>query len=245
MAVLLIATRLAGVLLFSTVLGFSSIPVRIRFVLVLSISAVFSGVIPVSPEAVDSVQSVYALVGMALKELMLGAAMGFGILAVFGAFVLGGKILDYQLGFSVATLFDPANRTQGPLLGVLLSMLAALIFVVTDAHHSLLSGFVLSFKAVPVGAASCCSDIAPMVSQFGLLFIYGLLIVSPALLALAVLDLSIGVMARSMPQVNAYFVTLPARSFLGLTVMALSLRFSEPLMSTMFASIFRYWRQLV
>ena len=243
--VLLIATRLAGVLLFSTVLGFSSLPIRVRLLFVLSLSAAFASVIGIPAGIQEATHSVYALLGTALRELTLGAAMGFGILAIFGAFMLGGRVLDYQLGFSVATLFDPANRTQGPLLGVFLSMLAATVFVVTDAHHTLLRAFIYSFRAVPLGTARCCSDVEPMISQFGLLFVFGLLIVAPALVALAILDVSIGVMARSMPQVNTYFVTQPARSFLGITVMSLSLRFTEPLMTSMFSSIFRYWQQLV
>lgn len=238
-ALFLVATRVAGVLLFAPVLGFATIPGRVRLMFVLAISVVLliSTPSPAAPAAMP-------LALAALHELTLGAAMGFGILATFGAFMFGGRILDYQMGFGVATLFDPASRIQSPLMGTFLTMLGAALFLAFDAHHTLIRALAHSLEVVPPGAAHAWEP-RLLLQQFGLLFTYGLVLVAPPIVALMFADIAVAVAARVMPQVNAYFVALPAKVFLGLFLTALSLRFMGPYIAGMYDGIFRYWQALL
>lgn len=241
LALLLVATRVAGVLLFAPVLGFSTLPARIRVMFVLVISAVLLGALSLGAASPASNTPLPLALG---NELLLGAAMGFGIVAVFGAFMFGGRLLDYQMGFGVATLFDPATRVQGPLMGTFLSMLGAVLFLTLDAHHTLIRVLAYSLTVVPPGAAHEFEP-ALLLEQFGLLFTYGVVLVAPAVMALVLVDIAVAFASRVMPQVSAYFIALPAKVFLGLFVTALSLRFMGPYVTGMYDGIFRYWQGLL
>lgn len=241
-ALFLVAIRVAGVLLFAPVFGFATLPGRIRMVFVLVLSAVLVATLAAPPAAASG--SAGSLVLAAGRELLLGAAMGFGIVATFAAFMFGGRILDYQIGFGVATLFDPSSRVQSPLMGTFLTMLGAVLFLALDAHHTLIRALAYSLTAVPPGAAH---ELDPqlLIGQFGLLFTYGLVLVAPPVMALALADLAVAFAARVMPQVSAYFIALPAKVLLGLVVTALSLRFMGPYIAGMYDGIFRYWHALL
>jgi flagellar biosynthesis protein FliR len=242
LALFLVATRVAGVLLFTPVLGFATLPARIRVMFVLALSAVL--LIAVSVDTTAMVRSDTPFVLAALAELLLGGAMGFGILATFGAFMVGGRLLDYQMGFGVAMLFDPSSRIQSPLMGTLLTMLGAVLFLALDAHHTLIRALAYSLTAVPVGTLHVFEP-RLLLQQFGLQFTYGLVLVAPPVVALLFVDMAVAFAARVMPQVNAYFVSLPIKVFVGLFVTALSLRFMGPYIAGMYDGISRYWQQVL
>lgn len=239
--VLLAAARVAGVLAFTPVLGMATLPGNIRIYVILAISVLVSGfAASASPESMP--QTLVGLVLAMLRELLLGAVLGFGILTAFGALAVGGRLLDYQMGFGIATLIDPSTRNQGSLMGAMLAMLGGVLFLSLDAHHTLLRGLAFAFRTVPVGVPHEL-PVNLVVEQFGLMFVYGFILVAPAVTALLLMDLVVGFAARVMPQVNAYFVSLPAKTFAGLLITAISLRFSGNLVQGMYERVFTYWQK--
>lgn len=238
---LMAAARVAGVLAFTPVLGFTSLPNHIRVMLVLAVGLLVASAVPASP-ALAAPETLLGLARDMGRELILGGVLGFGILTAFGALAVGGRLLDYQIGFGIATLFDPTTRAQASLMGTVLAMLGAVIFLTLDAHHTLIRGLAYSFQAVPVGKAFLLPS-ELFVAQFGLMFVHGLVLVAPAVFALLLMDLVIGFASRLMPQVNAYFIAMPAKALTGIVVTAVSLRFSGDLLESFFEQIFVYWQQ--
>lgn len=242
--ILMAAARVAGALAFTPVLGMATLPANIRLFFILAIAlltagfATGTGMLPAMP------QTLPGLILATGRELLLGGLLGFGILTAFGALALGGRLLDYQMGFGIATLFDPATRGHGSLMGAVFTMLGATIFLALDAHHTLIRGFSFAFQTVPIGSPLSV-PIHLVMGQFGLMFVYGFILVAPAVCALMLMDLVIGFAARVMPQVNAYFVALPAKAFVGLLVTAISLRFSGGIVQSLFEKIFLYWQQVL
>ena len=108
-------------------------------------------------------------------------------------------------------------------------------------HHG--EGFRL--EKLPPGTMLANLHPTALVAQFGLMFIYAVMVVAPALFVILLLDVGLGVMARTMPQVNIFIVSLPLKIFLGLTVTAISINYLGPVMTRIFESIFRYWEQIL
>lgn len=241
-AALLSAVRVAGVLMFTPVLGFATMPVQIRVALVLALSMAIFLVLPLPN--IPVFDDLLTLTFTALRELTLGAAMAFGVMAVFAAFAVGGKLLDYQMGFGIASLFDPATATQSSLNGAFLGMLGAVIFLALDAHHVLIRAIAYSFTAVPIGQ-SIVLPAETIIQQFGVMFTFGFMLIAPTVLTLMLLDLGTGVASRLMPQVSAYFVVMPVKIFVGLVILAASLRFMGPFIESMFDQITVFWRHLL
>lgn len=233
-ATLLVATRLAGLLVLSPVLGFASIPASVRVLFVLSLALVM--VLSIQLRLVRQLNSIPALVAAMATEFLVGAVIGFAVFAVFAALSLAGQLLDFQIGFNAAALFDVNTQAQNPLLSAFFGLLGGLLFLVMDAHLELIRAVAASFEIFPLGRIGMPLDVSGIVRQFGNVFLYGVAIAGPVLLGILLLDVSIAVVARTLPQINVYFVTLPLKIFVGLLLLAMSLTQMGPVVRSLFAT---------
>lgn len=179
-----------------------------------------------------------------VNELILGMILAFGLFTAFGAFLFGGRIIDFQMGFGVANLIDPATQSQAPMLGTVLNLMAVMTFFLLDGHHLLIRGLVYSLQKIPPGSSLHEVDVQAIIAQFGVMFVYGLAVVAPVVAVLLMLDVGMAVAARTMPQVNMFIVGFPLKIFMGLLVLALSLNYMGPLLEKIYASIFIYWQRV-
>jgi flagellar biosynthetic protein FliR len=241
--VLLVATRLGAMLLVSPLFSITKVPVQFRVLLILAISlltAMSIGIRPVMmPETLgDLIQAI-------VIEFVIGGLLAFGLFSAFAVFLFGGRILDFQVGFGVANLIDPSTNTQAPLIGTMLNMMAVMTFFLLDGHHMLIRGFFYSLDKVPPGHGLNNFPVEAVINQFGIMFIYGLALVAPAVFMLLLIDIGMSLAARTMPQMNIFIVGIPIKIFVGLTVLAISLGYMAPFVEKVFVSIFRYWEQVI
>jgi flagellar biosynthesis protein FliR len=241
--VLLVALRIGPLFVLAPVFGAVSVPLRVRVFLALAFAALLAAVAGPSGGAV--VLDPLALIGAAATEVLLGIGFAFGMFAAFGAFLFGGRVLDIQIGFGIATLIDPATRGQSPLLGTALNLMAVAVFFAVDGHHALVRALAWSLERLPPGTSIASLDPAAVGAQWGLMFSYGLLLVAPAVFALLLLDVAFAVMARTMPQMNVFIVALPLKVVVGVLVLALTVRELLPAMMKVFESVPRYWERLL
>jgi flagellar biosynthetic protein FliR len=243
LAVALVAIRFAAAVALTPVFGAADIPARLRVIFILALAALVVSATGI--EAARLPTSLPAFLGAALVEVILGAALAFGVFTAFAVFLLAGRVMDIQLGFGVAVLIDPTNRTQSPLLGTFLNLMAVALFFAIDGHHLLLRGLVFSLEQAPPGASLADIDPAAIVAQFGGMFAYALALAAPVLITILLIDVGLAIVARTMPQVNIFIVSLPLKIFVGLLVLAVSLRYMGPLVARIFEDIFDYWHRLL
>lgn len=242
-AMLLMSIRTSAALVLTPVFSSLQWPLRMRVLFVLALCALMAASLHVSPVAQP--WSLGAMLSAALAEVVLGSVLAFGLFAGFGALALGGRIMDLQIGFGIATLIDPATRAQAPLMGTFLQLLAVLVFFAIDGHHWLIRGLAFSFTHLPPGTGLSEMRLDVVVAQFGLMFVYALAVVAPIVFAIFLLDVGLAVMARTMPQVNVFIVSMPLKIFVGLLTFAASLHYVRPLMERIFTSIFSYWQKFL
>lgn len=243
LATVLVSIRFSSIFLLTPIFAAAKIPGKFQAIFLLGLSWLLVSGLNISI-ATDSF-SVAALFGMALTEFIIGGMMSFGIFAAFAAFVFGGRILDFQMGFGVANLIDPVTSAQSPLLGTFLNLTAVLSFFLLDGHHMILRGLAYSLERIPPGSFLNELDLSAILAQFGVMFIYGIAVVAPAIFALLLLDVGMAVAARTMPQVNMFIVSMPLKIFIGLLVVAISLNYMAPLLEKVYSSIFIYWERLL
>lgn len=242
-AVLLVSIRIGVVFVLTPVFDSLRTPGAFRAVLVLALSVLIVSAVGISRIHVP--QSLPQIAAAALRELVIGGVFAFGLLTAFGAFTLGGRLIDLQTGFGVASLIDPITRAQAPLLGTFLNLLAVFVFFAIDGHHMLVRGLAFSIEHLPPGVGLPQIDTGAVVAQFGAMFVYALMLVAPALFTILLLDVGMGIMARTMPQVNVFIVAMPVKIFAGLAVTAISFGYIEPVMRHSFESIFTFWQRAV
>ncbi|MGQ0509204.1 MAG: flagellar biosynthetic protein FliR [Betaproteobacteria bacterium] len=204
--------RVLATVLSAPILSHSSIPMRARVGLALLLAIAAAGVAP----AAVPLDSPHAL-AYAMRETLIGASLGLLLRLVFAAAELAGDAIGLQMGLGFAFFVDPQNSAQSPLLGSLLSTLAALLFLALDIHLLVIGGLMESFRVIPVDA--------PLDTGLGLgavpaagaeMFRLALSIALPALAALLLANLALGVLSRAAPQLNLFAVGFPATLVIGI-----------------------------
>ncbi|QEY18581.1 type III secretion protein [Cellvibrio sp. KY-GH-1] len=242
-SILLITLRLS-ILFFATPLDmFGRLPAHIKLFMCLGLAVVLSSGLP--PIAYPDRLDLFFLALSFLNEALVGLAMAFGLYCAFGAMSLGGGLLDFQAGFGAANVLNPATNTYEPLLGTILTLLLVIVFFSSGAFSILLRGILFSFQQIPPGNPLNHLSLRDVVAQFGIMFIYGFALAAPVIAMLLLIDTAIGVMSRSMPQMNVYFLFLPLKIAVALVMVAISLRYLSPLMEQLFLTVFRYWERVL
>jgi flagellar biosynthetic protein FliR len=238
-AVALIALRVAGALALTPLFATAGVPANFRVLFVVAISVTLMAGLAIKPTV--AILTLGQLVNAAVTEIVVGMSLAFGVFTAFATFQLAGRIMDLQLGFGVATLIDPTTRAASPLLGTFLNLLALTIFFTIDGHHLLISGIAFSLEQIPPGTSLSQLDPSAMAAQFGAMFVYAAALAAPVMVVMLLIDIVMAVIARTMPQVNVFIVGLPLKIMVGLTVLAISLRYMTPVMKNIFEQMFNYW----
>jgi flagellar biosynthetic protein FliR len=237
--VLLVGLRIAPLFFMAPVFGSAPAPQLFRVGLILALSAAIvaatGAALPAAPSSVGE------LITWAASEIVVGAALAFGLAAAFAAFLLAGRLMDFQLGFGIANLIDPVTRAQAPLIGTGLNLLAVTLFFALDGHHLLIRALAFSLEHFPPGRFIAELNFGAVVAQFGAMFTLGLALAAPVLFAVLLLDLAFALASRSMPQMNVFIIAIPFKIVLGLVVLAATLRYGGATMMQVFESVFRYW----
>ena len=222
---LLVAARLAGLVLVSPVFGHGLVPAPVRAGLVGVLALALAPVVP--GPAVDAAPSAWTLAGLVAVEGGVGALLGFVAQLVFAGVQLGGQLAGLQLGFGVADLIDPGTQAGASVVAQWQQLAALLLFLVLDVHHVLLRAVLESFRVAPVGHLVPSQDLlAGVVAQGASLFAIGVRLAAPVCVVLVLVNAGLGVLARTIPQLNAFAVGFPVNVGVGLVVVGASLPFT-------------------
>jgi flagellar biosynthetic protein FliR len=242
-ATTLCSLRLGAMLTMTPILDGFGIPARVRVLLVIGISMALVSVVPGAMPAEP--HNFLGFLASAVCELGIGTFLGFGAMCAFAAFSFAGNLLDQQMGFGLANVFDPTTRRSSPMIASIFGLVAVMMFFTIDAHHALLRGFAYSLEHLPLGSSMV--NISPMVlaHQFGLIFSYGLLFGAPVMFCIFMLEIGMAVVSRTLPQMNIFMISIPIKIVCGLVLLTMVLPRTAPLFNRIFASIFSFWEEVL
>ena len=244
LAIGLIALRVGAVFALTPLFAFGGVPVNVRVLFILALSAMLMATLRTSGLALHHASLGDVFVAAA-SELVLGGLLAFGVFTAFAAFQFAGRIMDMQMGFGVASLIDPSTRTSAPLLGTVLNLVAVVVFFAIDGHHMIIRGLAFSLDRIPPGTPLPDIDPAVVLAQFGGMFVFALMLAAPVMFAMLLVDVAMAVTARTMPQMNVFIVSLPIKILVGLATLVITLRYLNPAMGRIFESLFDYWHSLL
>ncbi len=157
------------------------------------------------------------------KEFLVGITIGFAAYLVFSAVYVAGQVIDMQIGFGMVNVIDPMSNIQVPITSNFYFILSMLLFLTLNGHHLLIRALYDSFGVVPLGGAVFGSNLTnEIVSMFVGMFVLGFKISAPIIAATLITEVALGVMARTIPQLNVFVVGLPVRIIIGLIVMMIT-----------------------
>jgi flagellar biosynthesis protein FliR len=119
--------------------------------------------------------------------------------------VFAGQSISMTMGLGFATLVDPQRGAQTPVLGQMFMIFGILTYLAINGHLLLLGALAESFHTLPIGAANVDKNFLLSVVLWGArVFDTGLLIALPAVIALVIVNLALGVVTRAAPQLNLF-----------------------------------------
>jgi flagellar biosynthetic protein FliR len=153
------------------------------------------------------------------EQIVIGVAMGMVTQFMLQTFVMLGQILGMQSSLGFASMVDPANGQNTPLLGQLFMFVATLFFLGTDGHLKMLQLVVMSFKTLPIGSGSLTTvDYREMAGWLSIMFKTSLSMSLSGIIALLTINLSFGVMTRAAPQLNIFALGFSFALLVGLLI---------------------------
>lgn len=168
--------------------------------------------LPLVPE-VEPVENLFLFAFVVYKEVLFGLAMGFLSQLVFTAIEMAGQLVDFQVGFSMAQAYDPTFQIMSSQYGKLYYWLTIMLVFVTNLHHYLIKGVVESFQIVPIGAAQMSGvSVQGVIKLFGLTFEMALHLAAPLVISAIIIDVLLGILSRSIPQINVLMMGMPMKS---------------------------------
>lgn len=212
---ILIFTRMGGIMIMAPILGDNNIPMQIKVAFTFLLSMVFYPVVAAPNLGANPEIATVAFVS--ISELGVGLLIGFTARLLFTGVSLAGEVAGFQMGVSIANIFDPTSAQQVSLIGQIQVVFALMLFVALDGHHLLIQSLVKSYEIVPVGGLQLSEgSMRFFVNQVGKIFLVGLQIGAPLIVALLAANFCMGLIARSVPQLNVIVVGFPFTIGLGL-----------------------------
>ncbi|MFW6380959.1 MAG: flagellar biosynthetic protein FliR [Bacillota bacterium] len=219
---ILIMLRYLGIFLITPIFSSQLIPNRVKIGLSLLLALV---TIPLFSEATLIMpEQVILVISGVVRELAIGFILGFVVYLVFAAIQLAGQFIDLRMGFRIANVVDPMSGESSPVVGQFKNVVAMLVFLAINGHHLLIKSLFYSFEIIPPGQAQFPSNLWQFVFRRSAdMFILAFKIALQVIGTLFVVDIALGFLARSVPQMNIFIIGLPIKIFLGFIILILSI----------------------
>lgn len=210
--------RFTGLFISAPILSHSSIPNRVKLAVVAILSILVGPLLPAMPEVP---LFSWASFGIIVEQLVIGAAIGVVMQIIFAAIQAAGEYIGLQMGLAFASFFSPDSGTNTMILSRFFFVFSSLLFVTIDGHLLLIETLVRSFAWLPIASvASLPSDIFMAIVRFGsVVFSSGILLALPVFGALLIVNLTLGILNRSAPQLTVFSVGFPMSLTLGMVLL--------------------------
>ena len=217
---LLMLVRLLGMLLFNPLLSRSSIPSQVRIGLVLMLTLMLA---PQQPDAAFARVYDLSMVGLIFAiflELAIGLVYGYVFQVFYYMLFYVGDVIDTDIGISMAKTFDPMTNIQTGFSSSMITLLFALYIFATGSHLTLFHIFADSFSDIPVGTVTLSTDILSFALRLtGRVFSLALRLAVPIMVAEFILQFSMGVLMKFIPQITVFVINFQLRILLGLIML--------------------------
>lgn len=219
---LLVLARSAGIFSVVPVLGQTPVPAHVRVILTVALALAVAPIAGMPPADVTS--SNFALTWALGREAVVGLTIGFVAALIISCAQIAGEMVDFEIGFGLSGSIDPLTNVQMPVIAKFLQLFVTLIFLASGAHYLVICALADSFGVIAPGQpAAVALAYRPLMDIFVRVFLLGLKVAGPILGVLLLCDLSLGLVARTTPQMNLLMVGLPLKIGVGMLAILVAL----------------------
>jgi len=229
LTVLVILTRVGPLIFLMPVTGSGGVPTQVKILFSLMTALILLPVVNIPLATMPETPVGFGL--FVLTEVVFAAILSLFARLIFAAVQLAGQYVSISMGMGMAATMDPQFGTQTSLIGIFWNLTALLIFLAIDGHYIFINTMVESFQWVAPGTLHLTqATYNGMMQGAAHMFILAIKIMAPAGAVLLFSHVSMGVLAKTVPQIPVMIVAMPLNIALGFIFVALSLSFFLPVM---------------
>lgn len=158
-----------------------------------------------------------------ISETLTGLILGYITNICFYSIRFAGSLIDFQMGLSMLSIFDPGSNSQTTLIENVMNWLAIMIFFSMDGFQILISGIKYSFSVIEIGSGILINNTQYIVDIFAQCFLIGFKIAIPIIICLILADFILGLISRSVPQLNVMLIGMPLKLLVGMILIMMVL----------------------
>ncbi len=219
-AFILILIRVTSVFIISPVFGRKNTPniFKICFAVFISIIILPTVDTTILNEPLHTIEYVIIV----FNEFIIGLILGFITYMTFSMLYIAGQIIDMEMGFGMVNVIDPQSNIQIPVIANFYNTIAMLLFLTLNGHHMIVSAVFYSYNILPIGSGIIIETISnDFIRMFADMFTIGFKIAGPVIFVIFITNIALGILARTVPQINIFVLGLPIKIIIGLVVLIL------------------------
>lgn len=232
----LVLARVGGLMVAAPIFGARQVPAQSKIGLAVVLSLIFT---PLQLDRAETIPPGAVAFGvLAGRELLIGLAVGFAVSLIFTGVQVGSNLVGIQMGFGLGGVINPLGDSQSGVIDAFYAVLATVIFLTANGHHAVLVALARTFELAPVGGSQL--PVVNPVQVMALLqsvMVVALRIAMPAIAALLLADVALGLVGRAAPQIQVMTEGMPVKIAVGLILLAASAPTSAMLMDAVFSNI--------
>ena len=222
--------RIAGLMIFAPLIGSARIPRRVKVLFASVLTLAMAGSMPAPLAVPDSPWQLALGIG---GELCFGLALGMVLSLVFVAAQFAGGLAGQQMGFNLGGSLDPSTDFGTSPLGDLYFILTLTLFLTMDGHHAMMLGLRSSFDHLPPLSVAMNGDLLDvLVGMTMSATTLAVRVAAPVAVSMLVVDLALGMIGKTIPQMNLMSVGLSLRSLAGVVIVLLGLGITGAVLTT-------------
>jgi flagellar biosynthetic protein FliR len=243
MRFVIVLTRLSGIMLCAPFYTGGYMPLHIRVVFTFFATLALTPSLPLGN--VPSEIGLGSIAVVLLLEILFGLVIGFAALCIFAGLQLGGQIIAFNIGFAMINLIDPQTQVNMPIFSFILNYVGLLLFLLINGHHFFLLAVHESFTTFPAGGFVLTGPLVNQIVGFtASIFTIGIKIAGPVIVVIVVVDVVVGLIGRTAPQIHVLVVGMPLKILVGLATLSISLYFLPRYLESLFLTLSRTIRTL-
>jgi flagellar biosynthetic protein FliR len=233
---LLVLVRAGAMLLTLPFFGSAQVPPLAKAGLALSVALVMAPVVAVPAQAVPRGTGDFLLV--VGGEVLIGAILGLAVRMLMTAVQIMGQLIGFQMGFAVANVLDPVSGVQASVLAQFAFLITILAMFTVNAHHYFFRAIADSFALAPVGQLDLSRDLFQQVmNAASRMFSLAVRLGAPVIAALLFTDVIMGILAKTVPQMNILMVGFPIKITVGMFFLGLTMTLIVPMLADIFRNL--------
>ena len=216
--------RVGAMFLYAPILGSSSTPAKLKISLILVMSFL---IFPLLLEVqLPNPKEPFTFGLYMLSEILIGLIISYVAKLIFTAVQISGTLIDFQMGFGVVNVVDPQTEAQVSITSQFLNIISILLFLALDGHHFLINAVVQSFELINPNTFNFSAGTMQFVLDiFSSAFTVAIKIAAPVVAGLFLVSVALGLVARTVPQMNVFIVGFPLQIGIGLIILWFSISY--------------------